>query len=467
MINVYEKIFDVLGIDGDIKSVLEDNDYSGIDFGEKFKGLCADWDMDYDFMKKCITDYALYEVYREECLFDNNDLELMEQYQDELVLQMTLGDVLDEYCCDSPQSYYESYGCLLNEKEDEGDKKEREKIMDAIGIKEQNGNRGGSRYIFKEGLFFKIYKDKRMRYKQPLNKVADKIDIVSDIDRFKEATLGFLEKLKFLEEMNFTRDLHDYENTTNMLFVFNLYRAIRELQADFEYEADDGYLNALSSLILIENITLKLHIMNNLVEKEDSREDFLFFSKSDFRMPLHKIYILSLVYPMLIKEFIKRNLYTNAEKEGVTKTNVRGENKTEIEKLKHRVYMLERLGKIKIYNLAEMQSRVAEVEVENRHLFKRLYLKVSKLQQEKGKLINNFNDYFDEKINIFEEYGLDIEYGSLFDDEVTDDDYPVFENQQISRDDAIKILMEGSLYELLDNIIQKWRREKTKKNGKK
>lgn len=154
----FQDLFNQLGFNGDINQVVNEKNYDAILLGEDFSSFCEELELEEKVIREHILDYALYEVYREYCTFTSEDLDLLESLDEEALNGLTLGDILDEKYCISPESYYESFGYLLNDKNDQiTQAKEREKIIQSI----QDTSLVKSRhfeYIPKEVTFFNVYR---------------------------------------------------------------------------------------------------------------------------------------------------------------------------------------------------------------------------------------------------------------------------------------------------------------------
>lgn len=167
----FQNLFDQLGFSGDINLVVKEENYEAIQFGEYFRSFCKELELKEEVIREHILDYALYEVYRECCSFTSEDLDLLESFDEEAVNDLTLGDILDEKYCISPESFYENFGYLLNDKNDQVTKaREREKIIQCIRDSSQIKGKHFE-YTSTEGTFFNVYKDKLKRHQQPFNKL--------------------------------------------------------------------------------------------------------------------------------------------------------------------------------------------------------------------------------------------------------------------------------------------------------
>ncbi|RIW31612.1 hypothetical protein D3H55_15065 [Bacillus salacetis] len=427
----FQNLFDQLGIIGDVNLVVKDNNYEAIQFGEFFRSFCEELELEEKVVREHIWDYALYEVYRECCTFNSEDLDLLESLDEEDVNGITLGDILDEKYCISPESYYESFGYLLNDKNDQFTKaKEREKIIQSIQDTSMIKSRHFE-YILKEVTFFNVYKDKLKRHQQPFNKAADKLNGVKDIEKFKNNTLFFLRQLGKANNINYTYDLECFEKSANLLFIFSLYACVEKNQHAFDNEKkEEYYFNTLSSLVVIENIELKLYILKTLIEKE-----VLFtYKKLEFNLLLHRITILSVLYPLLIKEFIVQNLIITDKNIGVTASNKVDEflSDAKVKKLKEKAFVFELLKNHKGYNLNKLADAFESIEVKNVKLFENLYTRVSSLQVIKSESMDQF------KLDLYESMDTFNQIESL-------------------SNHNILAILEGLLIEMQNKVTSKWR----------
>jgi hypothetical protein len=420
--DTFQNLFEELNIGGDIFLVLKEKNYEQIQFGDDFKSLCEYLELDVRTVQKYILDYAFYEVYRESCTFSGDDLDLLEMFGEEEVNGLTLGDILDEKYCISPDSFYENFGYLLNDKSDQiMEKDEAEKIIQYIQDSSQLKSKNFA-YVPKEGTLFKVFKDKLKRYRQPFNKSADKLNVVKDINKFKINTLLFLQQLSKAKTINYTQDI--VEKSSNILFIFGIYNYLEKNQSEFDSEKEDYYFNTLSSLVIIENIELKLFLLKNLIEKET----LFTHRKFEFDLLLHRIYILTVVYPILIKEFIKQKLDITANILGISGTYEDGK----IKSLKKKAFIYELLRKHNGYNLKKLIGDFEAIQVNNLGLFGNLYTRVSKLQEIKGEVMDQFKEDFYDMIEIFSHQGL------------------------LSKDDIL-FIFEGYPMKLQKEVISSWR----------
>ncbi|WP_259424802.1 hypothetical protein [Bacillus velezensis] len=433
----FQNLFDQLGFKGDINLVVKENKYEEIQFGENFSSFCEELGLEEKTVRDYLLKYALYEVYRESGNFTSEDLNILEDLGEEVVCGVTLGDILDEKYCISPESFYESFGFLLNYESNEiAESKEKERIIQCI----QKTSRIRSKYFEytpKEGTLFLVYKDKLKRHKQPFNKSADKLSLMKDIDKLKENSLFFLNQLGKVNNIKNNQDLDEFERTSNLLYIFNLYKYIDMNQAAFKNEnKHDYYFNTLSSLIVIENIELKLYILQNLIEKE-----VLFtYKKFNFNLLLHRVNILSVLYPILIKEFVRQNLIINENNKNKSNINTDIINiaDSEMEKIKWNAFVVDFLRNHKSYNLSNLVEAFEPIQVKNTKLFGNLYTRVASIQKMKREAIEQFKEDLYETVDTF--------------------------NQQksLSNDDILTVL-EGYLIEMQKKIISKWRSVKKNK----
>lgn len=428
METTFQNLFDQLGFNGDINILMREKSYEAIQFGKDFTLFCEELELDQKVVQDHILDYALYEVYREYCTFTSTDLDILERFDDEVVNGINLADILDEKYCISPESFYESFGYLLNDKIDQSAKfKEREKIIQAILNSSQNKSKQFE-YISKEGTFFNVYKDKLKRHQQPFNKSADKLNVVKDIGKFKNNTCFFLQQLSKAKNLNYTCDLDGFEKASNMLFIFSLYAHIaKNLDAFKIKEREDYYFNILSSLAIIDNVELKLYLLKNLIEKE-----VLFtYPKLEFNLLLHRITIISVLYPILIKEFIVQNLIITDKSMSTMASNKDDEFFTDTE-IKNKAVVFELLKDHKSYNLNKLVEEFELVQVKNIKLFENLYTRVASLQG----ITNDVMDQF--KVNLYEIMDTFNQIESL------------------SKHDILGVL-EGNLIEMQNKVTSKWR----------
>ncbi|MGE6895626.1 hypothetical protein [Priestia flexa] len=427
----FQNLFDQLGFKGDINQVVKEKNYEAIEFGQDFSSFCEELELEEKVIREHILDYALYEVYKECCTFTSEDLDILESFDEWKVNDLALGDILDEKYCISPESYYESFGYLLNDKNDQiTQAKEREKIIQSI----QDTSLVKSRhfeYIPKEVTFFNVYKDKLKRHQQPFNKSADKLNVVKDAEKFKNNTLFFLRQLGKASNINYTYDLECFEKSANLLFIFALYTCVEKNLTAFDNEKkEEYYFNTLSSLVVIENIELKLYILKNLIEKE-----VLFtYKKLEFNLLLHRITILSVLYPLLIKEFIVQNLIITDKNIGVTANNKVDKflSDAKLKKLKEKAFVFELLKDHKGYNLNKLAEAFESIQVKNVKLFDNLYTRVASLQGIKSEAMDQF------KIDLYE----------------TMDTFNQIES--LSNHEILAIL-EGFLIEMQNKVTSKWR----------
>lgn len=429
--DAFQSLFDQLGIKGDINQVVKEKNYESIEFGQDFSSFCEELELEEKVIRELLLDYALYEVYRGCCTFTSEDLALLESFDEEPVNGLTPGDVLDEKYCISPESFYEGFGYLFNDKNDQiAQAKERGKIIQSI----QDSSLVKSRqfeYIPKEGTFFNVYKDKLKRHQQPFNKSADKLNVVKDIEKFKNNTLFFLQQLGKANNINYTYDLDCFEKSANLLFIFGLYTCVEKNQTAFDNEKkEEYYFNTLSSLVVIENIELKLYILKNLIEKE-----VLFtYKKLEFNLLLHRITILSVLYPILIKEFIVQNLIATDKNMGIlaSKKGNKFLSDAKVKKLKEKAFVFELLKNHKGYNLNKLVEAFESTQVKNVKLFENLYTRVASLQGIKSEAMDQF------KIDLYETMETFNQIESL------------------SNHDILAIL-EGILIEMQNKVTSKWR----------
>ncbi|MED3644649.1 hypothetical protein P5F75_14870 [Caldifermentibacillus hisashii] len=424
--NTFQILFERLSIRGDIFSVIEEKNYEAIQFGEDFKSLCDHLELDEKVVQKYILDYALYEVYKECCTFSGDDLDLLEMLGDEAVNGLTLGDILDEKYCISPDSFYENFGYLLNDKSDQiTERNEAEKIIHFIQDSSQLKSKNFA-YVPQEGTLFHVFKDKLKRHRQPFNKSADKLNVVKDIDKFKNNTSFFLQQLSEAKSINYTQDIDSFEKSANTLFIFELYNCIWKSQTEFDNGKEDYYFNTLSSLVIIENLELKLFILKNLIEKKT----IFTYPKFEFALLLNKVYILSMVYPLLIKEFIKQKFDIATNNLTANEVNPFVDAKTK--SLKKSAFIFGLLHNHKGYNLKKLIEVFEPIQVHNKGLFGNLYTRVSKLQEVKNEVMDQFKVEFYEMIEIFSY------------------------KESLSKDDII-FISEGYPMKMQKKIVSSWR----------
>ncbi len=399
-----EKIFELLGISGDLCEIINNKNYQTIRFGEEFESLCDLLDLDSEAVRKYIIEFALYEIYKENCSFNSNDLKLMKKYEEEKVgSYLTLGEAIDRNFL-SVENFYESLGYLLNNQVGEAKDKEREKIIKSICTNDF--------FIKREGAVFLAYKDRQKRYRQPFNKEPDKINLLKDINKFKENTILYLNLLGKTTDLNYTEDLISFENETNLLFIFNLYNAVYEYYADNENNDDNEYYdvflnneaelyNLAASLVIIENPALKIYLANNLV-KEGTILDLL----KNRNVYLRKLYSVGLVFPALIRKYLESKIHLHVKNTGLLKLNeVDNEvsDKVELKQLKEikeKVYISELLQNRGFIDLIDIKGNIESIDVLERGLlFKSLYTKVSTIKHSKMLILDVFSNILNKTIN--------------------------------------------------------------------
>jgi len=418
--NTYQKLFELIGIKGDIYS---------LEFGDKFKVICGDLDLDDELIKKYIFDYSLFELYKEQCRFSDEDIYLMETNDELVLLEKTLGDILDIKYCNSSESYYENFGYLLNDKQNKIIMdKEKNKLIEAI----QKTSKVVNNYYEIEGTFFNIFKDKLKRHQQPFNKAADKINIVKDIDKFKGNTLFYLKQLRLVKNINYTEDLIEFEKSSNLIFNFYLYNLIQQNRDLFNRENESYYFNTLSSLCIIDNIYLKMYIAKIMVTEESLFE----YPVSEFHYLLHKTFIIGVIYPILIKLYLKSYFFSNSKEDKTFELkSTDGNTNYRIENLKRRSLIYESLYKNSPYKIDEFINLIQPIEVTDRSLYKSLYSKISSVHKAKNKY----------EMTFIEEY---IQFISLYG------------NKEELTECDIRVILEGNLIEYQNKIISKWRNER-------
>ncbi|MGG3445725.1 hypothetical protein [Bacillus nitratireducens] len=406
--NTFDKLLGDLGIKerGDISREA----FESIMLGEHFNDLCKGLDLDCEIIKKHIFEYSCFKVLQEQCLFSDDDIKLMEKYNEEVIVNLTFGEVLDKEFCNSFETYYESFGHVLNNKVEKIAFKEKEKIIQAI--KDTNQVTKSLNYIKNEGMFFNIYKDWLKRHKKPFNKEGDKLNEVKDIGILKENIISFLKMLNQLDGLACNEDMFRFENASNMLFIFRCYQLVnRNLhKIDSSYEGD--FLNILASLCIIEDINLKLYLAKQLIEKGNLFDERIYTFLKVF---LSNVYMLAIVYPAFIKKYIEvRILNKNKKNRSLVLKEVNQqismkEEFKNIKDLKRRLYTYEVLGKKRLFNFSEMMDEYEKLEVNNLKLYKSIYLRISSIQSIKKEedqfLIRDITDI----VKICVESEMDIE----------------------------------------------------------
>ncbi|MDA1928717.1 hypothetical protein [Bacillus cereus group sp. BcHK130] len=406
--NTFDELLESLGVRE--KKETGKESFKSIMFGNHFKGLCECLDLDSKIVEKYVLEYSSFKLLQEQYLFSDDDIKLMEKYNEEVITNLTFGEVLDKEFCNSFETYYESFGHVLNNKVETIAFKEKEKIIEAI--KNTNQVKKSLNYIKNEGMFFYIYKDWLKRHKKPFNKEGDKLNEVKDIGMLKENTISFLKMLNQLDGLACNEDVFQFENASNMLFIFRCYQLVNENshKIDSSYEGD--FLNILASLCIIEDINLKLYLAKQLIENGNLFDERIYTS---LKMFLSNVYMLAIVYPEFIKKNIEiRILNKNKKNRSLVSKEVNQqismkEEFRNIKDLKQRLYIYEVLGKKKLFNFSEMMDEYEKIEVNNLKLYKSIYLRISSLQSIKKEadqfLIRDITDI----VKICVESEMDIE----------------------------------------------------------
>lgn len=380
--NTFDELSGCLGIRGD--EGIGKESFESIMFGDYFNDLCGDLDLDSEIVKKYILEYSSFKLIQEQCSFSDNDIRLIEKYNEEVTLNLTFGDVLDREYCDSPETYYESFGHILNNKVGPQVFKEKNKIIKAIYDANQVGK--PLNYIKNEGMFLCVYKDWLKRHKKPFNKEGDKLNEVKDIRALKGNIITFLNMLNQLEGLACNEDMFRFENASNMLFIFRCYQLANENlhRIDSSYEGD--FFNILASLCIIEDINLKLYLAKQLIENGNLFDGHIYTLLKAF---LSNIYTLAIVYPEFIKKYIEARILNQNKKNRslvLKEVNQQISMKEEfrnIKDLKRRLYIYEVLGKKRLFNFSEMMDEYEKIEVNNLKLYKSIYLRISSIQSTK------------------------------------------------------------------------------------
>ncbi|MDA1580528.1 hypothetical protein [Bacillus cereus group sp. TH228LC] len=406
--NTFDELLEYLGIregkDAGKESV------ESIIFGDHFNDLCKGLDLDSGIVKKYILEYSSFKLLQEQCLFSDDDIKLMEKYNEEVIVNLTFGEVLDKEFCNSFETYYESFGHVLNNKVETIAFKEKEKIMQAI--KGTNQVTKSLNYIKNEGMFFNIYKDWLKRHKKPFNKEGDKLNEVKDIGILKENIISFLKMLNQLDGLAYNEDMFQFENASNMLFIFRCYQLVNENSHKINSSYEGDFLNILASLCIIEDINLKLYLAKQLIENGNLFDEHIYTLLKVF---LSNVYMLAIVYPEFIKKYIEvRILNKNKKNRSLVLKEVNQqismkEEFRNIKDLKRRLYIYEVLGKKRLFNFSEMMDEYEKVEVNNLKLYKSIYLRISSIQSTKKEadqfLIRDITDI----VKICVESEMDIE----------------------------------------------------------
>lgn len=377
-------------------------------FGDHFNDLCKGLDLDPGIVKKYILEYSSFKLLQEQCLFSDDDIKLMEKYNEEVIVNLTFGEVLDKEFCNSLETYYESFGHVLNNKVETIAFKEKEKIMQAI--KNTTQVTKSLNYIKNEGMFFNIYKDWLKRHKKPFNKEGDKLNEVKDIGILKGNIISFLKMLNQLDGLVCNEDMFQFENASNMLFIFRCYQLVNENlhKIDSSYEGD--FLNILASLCIIEDINLKLYLAKQLIENGDLFDERKYKS---LKLLLRDVYMLAIVYPEFTKKYIEGRILNKKNRSLVLKeVNQQISLKEEfrnIKDLKRRLYTYEVLGKKRLFNFSEMMDEYEKLEVNNLKLYKSIYLRISSIQSTKKEADQFFIRDITDTAKICAELEMDIE----------------------------------------------------------
>ncbi|GAB6629235.1 hypothetical protein bcgnr5393_17220 [Bacillus cereus] len=404
--NTFDELLECLGIKE--KKEIDKKSFESIMFGNHFNGLCECLGLDSKIVEKHILEYSSFKLLQEQCLFSDDDIKLMEKYNEEVIVNLTFGEVLDKEFCNSFEIYYESFGHVLNNKVEVIAFKEKEKIIQAIN--NTNQVQKSLNYIKNEGMFFNIYKDWLKRHKKPFNKEGDKLNEVKDIGILKGNIISFLKMLNQLDGLVCNEDMFQFENASNMLFIFRCYQLVNENlhKIDSSYEGD--FLNILASLCIIEDINLKLYLAKQLIENGDLFDECKYNSLKLF---LRDVYMLAIVYPEFIKKNIEERILNKKNRSLVLKeVNQQISLKEEfrnIKDLKRRLYIYEVLGKKRLFNFSEMIDEYEKLEVNNLKLYKNIYLRISSIRSTKKEADQFFIRDITDTDKICAELEMDIE----------------------------------------------------------
>ncbi|WP_242240641.1 hypothetical protein [Bacillus cereus group sp. BfR-BA-01309] len=430
--NTFDELLESLGIRE--KKEIGKELFESIMFGNHFKGLCESLGLDSKIVEKHILEYSSFKLFQEQCLFSDDDIKLMEKYNEEVIVNLTFGEVLDKEFCNSFETYYESFGCVLNNKVEAIAFKEKEKIIQAI--KNVNQVKKSLNYIKNEGMFFNIYKDWLKRHKKPFNKEGDKLNEVKDIGMLRENTISYLKMLNQLDGLTCNEDMFKFENASNMLFIFRCYQLVNENshKIDSSYEGD--FLNILASLCIIEDINLKLYLVKQLIENGNLFDGRIYKLLKVF---LSNVYMLGIIYPEFVKKYIEIKILNKNKKncsmvlKEVNQQISMKEEFRNVKDLKQRLYIYELLGKKRLFNFSEMMDEYEKVEVNNLKLYKSIYLRISSLQSTKKEadqfLIRDITDI----VKICVESEMDIEsIMSIYSFEIVEKVKPKWRNVRMS-----------------------------------
>lgn len=455
----WDGIFSDLGIRGDI--TLEQGIHYELDLGKTFRLLCDSLQLGevYDEVQKLIVEYALFKLLQKNSLSDE-DIKLLELYEEEVVINLSFGEILDRSYCNSSETYYEAFGYLLNDRVDKEGIKKRESIINSI-----DRLKGDEYYIKNEGTFFCLFKDIQKRYKIPFNKAADKLNEKKDIEDFGANTLLFMKKLSRLKDYNFSEDVINFESYTNALLTFTCCKTIEDNLPKLSSADEDLYLNILASLSLIEDVNLKLFLARSIIQRGTIiQEDTIPRRMREIpEILLCKLYSLSFLYPIVVEKYLEKLLLNKAKEINICKINANDvqidttEKFNNIKRLKEKMYIFELLRDRNIYDINKLINQFENIRINNLRLYKNIYTRISNIKTKtiKSGAIGEYFELFRNIVPAFNDKDL-LKEGDFFREK------EFWKEKDTLTEEAMGKMLELVSYTLSQEVKNNWRNVREK-----
>lgn len=261
----------------------------GVHLGPIFEELCIDEEWDKLFVKESLIKYALHQIKQESMKLNYEEKIRVEDYSADEIDGIKLSSILEETHFSDPSDYYKTFGDKILSSfslKKRLDVKELTTSMfgenmpykydddDYTGKSGIEFNEAWHSHSLKSGSFFPLYKTcEVLKAKKALAKAHNNLSP----KKMKRFIAGLLEHYnKYLRMLQMFPD--DYDATEDLLRLEEFSDLFFLLKAIVLLKKDDWFLNknknrrteilkVISSFVIIEDIRIKLHILENFIEE--------------------------------------------------------------------------------------------------------------------------------------------------------------------------------------------------------
>lgn len=354
-------VFDYLGFKFELNSaeVNVQNIQEAISLGPRFNAFCRHFNLDCYRATQYVKNYIIHRLCDRIIMsLTEDEISLIELSFEESVGKHELGDVLNDAFYSGVESYLEVLEPIIadNFSNRKGDKfgRNNNKILSAM-LKTYEDDKIKNNYVDivkTSGKLASIYFTLARQFRKPLVTRADKIRSNTEITKsYFENSKEFLNILiAGSKDFDVSEDLLQFERHTKLLFLMKVFSNIKYLEA-----TDSQQLKLISTVSLIDDISLKLYIVDQLF-----KDSCILLSPKSVEWIINLCYL----YIPFLSEYIFDQVIASVPSDTFQCQQESNDNKKMIH-LKKKLFVYYNLTQIRCYDPEYISKEVGVTEMNN------------------------------------------------------------------------------------------------------